>query len=121
MLKSFYAVCLLVEDLEKSLIFYKDLLGLKINSKDNGYIDFILGDTLLAIFQKDKAETMLSQQHMAKGGSAVYAYQVTDVYKACEDLKDKCVKIFEGPKILPWGQIVAYFKDPDDNIWEVTS
>ncbi len=119
--KSLYAVCLLVESLDKSLVFYKDILGLKVNSEDEGYVDFKLGDTLLAIFQKDKALVMFPQKHMTTGGSAVYAYQVENINKACDHLKNKGIEIFEGPKIMSWGQTVAYFKDPDNNIWEITS
>ena len=35
-------------------------------------------------------------------------------------LKLKKVEIFEGPKSTPWGQKVAYFRDPDGNIWEIS-
>lgn len=115
-----YAVCLLVKDLERSLVFYRDTLGLAINSQDAGYIDFKLGETLLGIFQKDAATAMFAKAHMASGGGAVFAYQVEDVARACEEIKAKGVDIFEGPKETPWGQQVAYFKDPDNNIWEVT-
>lgn len=121
MIKNLYAVCLLVHDLATSLSFYKDILGLEVNSKDDGYVDFKIGETLVAIFQRDKAVAMFPLEHMANGGSAVYAYQVEDVAKACQDLKSKGVEIFEGPKTMSWGQTVAYFKDPDNNIWEVTS
>ncbi len=121
MFKNVYAVCLLVENLDKSLAFYKDLLGLEVNSTDDGYIDFKLGDPLLALFQKNKAEAMFSQKHMASGGGAVYAFQVENVSKTCKDLTNKGIAIFEGPKTMPWGQTVAYFKDPDNNILEVTS
>ncbi len=45
MIKGLYAVCLLVENLERSLTFYSCILGLEVNSKDDGYIDFKLGAT----------------------------------------------------------------------------
>lgn len=121
MITNLYAVCLLVKNLDDSLSFYKDKLGLEINSEDDGYVDFKIGSTLLAIFQKDKAEAMFPLQHMANGGGAVYAYQVEDVASACFELQSKGIEIFEGPKTMPWGQTVAYFKDPDNNIWELTS
>jgi len=50
----------------------------------------------------------------------VLAFQVPDVGAACEELKSKGVEIFEGPKTTEWGQTVAYFKDPDGNIWEIS-
>ena len=120
MITSLYAICLLVENLEKSLSFYRDILGLIVNSTDTGYVDFKLGDTLLAVFEKNAATAMFPKAHMMTGGGAVFAYQVDDVASACEKLKAKGVEIFEGPKEMPWGQTVAYFKDPDSNIWEVT-
>lgn len=120
MFTKLYALCLLVEDYEKSLAFYRDTLSLKVNSQDTQYTDFKLGDTLLAIFQKDEATTMFPKSHMTTGGGCVIAFPVADVATACEELKAKGITIFEGPKKMPWGQTVAYFKDPDGNILEVT-
>lgn len=121
MFNKLYALCLLVEDLNKSLAFYRDTLGLVVNSTDDGYIDFKLGDTLYALFQKDKATAMFDSSHMTTGGGCVIAFPVEDVAKTCEVLKQKGVEIFEGPKTMPWGQTVAYFKDPDNNILEITT
>lgn len=121
MINNLFAVCLLVEDFEKSRVFYRDVLGLKINSQDGKYADFKLRDTLLAIFQKDEAAAMFPKSHMTAGGGCVLAFQTDDVDKACRELKAKGIDIFEGPKKTPWGQTVAYFKDPDSNIWEITT
>ncbi len=121
MIKNLYAVCLLVKNLDKSLAFYQNVLGLEVNSTDDGYIDFKLGNTLVAIFQKDQATTMFASEHMNKGGGCVLAFQVDDVDSTCIELKRKGVHIFEGPKKTAWGQTVAYFKDPDNNIWEITA
>ncbi len=120
MFKSLYAICLLVDNHEKSLAFYKDTLGLEVNSQDSKYTDFKLGEVLLAIFQKDEATAMFSKTHMHSGGGAVIAFPVEDVEKTCAELKLKGIEIFEGPKQTPWGQEVAYFKDPDHNILEIT-
>lgn len=120
MIKSLYAVCLLVSDFEKSLVFYRDTLGLSLNSTDSKYADFKLGDTLLAIFEKNEATVMFDGKHMGAPGGAVYAYTVEDVDLASSAMKEKGIEIFEGPKKVPWGQMVAYFKDPDGHIWEIT-
>ncbi len=120
MFNKLFANCLLVNDFEKSLSFYRDVLGLKVNSQDGKFADFKLEGTSLAIFEKDAAVTMFPKKHMSSGGGVVLAFQVDDVNKACEELKTKSVEIFEGPKTTDWGQTVAYFKDPDGNIWEVS-
>lgn len=79
MFNKLYALCLLVNDLERSLVFYRDTLGLEVNSTDDGYVDFKLGETLYAIFQKDKATTMFSKEHMGLGGGCVIAFPATFV------------------------------------------
>ncbi|MBU2577941.1 VOC family protein [Patescibacteria group bacterium] len=121
MFNKLFAVCLLVENFEKSLKFYKDTLGLKVKSQEgNQFAGFDLKGTEMAIFQKDGATAMFPKEHMGSGGGVVIGFNVRDLDKACEELKTKGVKIFEGPKTTPWGQKVAYFKDPDGNIWEVS-
>lgn len=120
MFKNLFAVCLLVDDFEQSLAFYRDTIGLPVKSTEGKFADFDLQGTSLAIFQKDEATTMFSTEHMKPGGGAVIGFQVEDVQKACAELKSKGVDIFDGPKTTSWGQTVAYFKDPDGNIWEVS-
>jgi len=120
MFKQLLAVCLLVKDFDKALAFYRDTLGLELNSQDGKYADFKLEGTSLAIFQKSDATSMFPAEHMKSGGGAVLAFQVEDVDKTCNELKSKGVEVFEGPKTTSWGQTVAYFKDPDNNIWEIS-
>lgn len=110
--------CLLVDDLEKSLKFYVGKLGLKIKVHDGGYVGF--KNTSFSLFQKDKAVGMFPARYMRKGGGVILAVVVKDLKKICADLKEKGVKFFEGPKTTAWGQKVAYFNDPDGNIWEVS-
>lgn len=120
MLTSLFAICLLVDNFEQSLTFYRDILGLKIRDKEEGFANFVLEGTELAIFQKDAAVTMFPKTYMKPSGGAVIAFQVSEVARTCEELQKKGVTIFEGPKVTPWGQTVAYFHDPDGNIWEIT-
>lgn len=121
MFNKLFANCLLVNDFEKSLAFYKDTLELQLNSQDGKFADFKLEGTSLAIFEKSAAIAMFPKENMGSGGGIVLAFQVDDVAKACEELKSKGVQIFEGPKKTEWGQTVAYFKDPDNNIWEISN
>lgn len=120
MFNKLFAACLLVNNFDKSLTFYKDALGLAVNSQEGKFADFKLEGTSLAIFQKSEATAMFPKEHMGNSGGIVLGFQVEDVQKTCNELKTKGVQIFEGPKTTAWGQTVAYFKDPDGNIWEVS-
>ncbi len=120
MFNKLFAVCLLVNDFEKSFKFYKETLGLKVKSQEGKFANFKLGETELAVFQKDEAIAMFPKEHMGSGGGVSIGFQVDNVERTCKELKSKEVEIFEGPKKTPWGQEVAYFKDPDANIWEIS-
>lgn len=121
MFNKLFAVCLLVDDFEKSLKFYMDTLGLKVKSQEGkSFASFDLQGTEMAIFQKDGAMAMFPKEHMGNGGGVVIGFNVNDLNKAFAKLEAKGVKTFEGPKTTLWGQKVAYFKDPDGNIWEVS-
>lgn len=121
MFDKLFAVALLVDSFNRSLEFYRDKLGLEVKSQDGKFANFKLGETELAIFEKGEAVSMFPAQYMKSGGGAVLGFQVKDVSRACEGLKSKGIEIFEGPKTTEWGQTVAYFLDPDGNIWEVSN
>lgn len=120
MFDKLFAACLLVRDFDRSLQFYRDILGLTVNSQEGEFANFKLGETELAIFGKKGATAMFPEKYMKSGGGVSLAFQVKDVAKACEELKAKRVEIIEGPKKTAWGQTVAYFLDPDENIWELS-
>src|SRR3990167_9752227 len=104
MFSQLFAVCLLVNNFNKSLTFYKDILGLEVNNVDRKFADFKLMGTALVIFQKDEAVSMFPRKFMKSVGGSVLSFQVENVQKTCEQLKKKNIKIIEGPKTTPWGQ-----------------
>ena len=120
MFNSLFAVCLLVEDAKRSIAFYKDVLGLEVNYTDGGFANFKLQGTELAIFEKKEAASMFPASHMKPSGGFLMGFRVKDLGQACDTLKERGVSFFEGPKQTAWGQKVAYFYDPDKNIWEVS-
>jgi catechol 2,3-dioxygenase-like lactoylglutathione lyase family enzyme len=120
MINKLFAICLLVKDFDKSMNFYKDVLGLELNSQDGGFADFKMDGTSLAIFERKAAESMFPGKYMGSAGGAVYAFQVEDVQKTHDALVKKGVTFIEDVKTTSWGQIVTYFTDPDGNIWEIS-
>lgn len=120
MLKDVFAVCILVDNLSASKDFYENKLGLELNSEDTGFVDFKTSGTSVALFEKKHATAMFSTEHMKSGGGFVLAFKVEDINETCDRLVSKGVTIFEGPKETSWGQKVAYCKDPDSNIIEIT-
>jgi lactoylglutathione lyase len=116
-----FAIALLVDDFDRSLKFYRDKLGLEVKSQEGKFAAFELGGTGLAIFGKSEATAMFPAKYMKSGGGVVISFQVDDVAKTCKELKSEGIEIIEGPKTTDWGQVVAYFLDPDGNVWEVSN
>lgn len=121
MITRVYAICLIVDELTKSREFYEAKLGFTVNSEDTGFVDYRLGETPLALFQKSDATAMFPEKYMQRGSSAVIALAVDNVQKECDHLVQLGVDIFEQPKMTPWGQTVAYLHDPDGYIIELTN
>lgn len=120
MFDKLFAVCLLVDDFDKSLAFYRNTLGLMVNVHEDGFANFHLGETEFAIFQKDAAAAMFPATFMKPSGGVVIGFQVDNLDDSCKALTDKGVTFFEGPKTTDWGQKVAYLHDPDGNILEIS-
>ncbi len=117
------AVWLAVTDLEKSIAFYRDTLGLPLKSTEEGFADFKIKGTEVALGTKEMIEKTTGQKitiggarHLILGWDAV-----EDVDKVYKELKAKGVRFLTKPKTQPWGQRVTYFTDPDGHIWEISS
>ena len=120
MFNKLFAICILTDNFKESIDFYKNKLGLEVNSNEGEFADFKLEGTSLAIFGKNDAIAMFPEKYMKSGGGIVVAYQVNSLNEEVARLKNVGIKIFEGPKETAWGQKVAYFNDPDGNILEVS-
>lgn len=121
--KKIMAVWLAVEDLGRSIAFYRDKLGLPLKSTEEGFADFELEGADVALGTKKVIEKTTGQK-ITIGGSRhlILGWEaVDDVDKLYEELKRKGVRFLSKPRTQPWGQRVAYFQDPDGHIWEISS
>jgi len=60
MFNKLFAICLLVDNFEKSLKFYRDKLGLEVDSQEGKFANFKVGKTSLAIFEKKRGRRYAS-------------------------------------------------------------
>jgi catechol 2,3-dioxygenase-like lactoylglutathione lyase family enzyme len=115
-----------VADLERSLRFYRDGLGLPTTRKaEEGIIFFQTAGTCLALYPydalaKDIGETFLIEK--SKFGGITLAHNVRSKDEV-DELMERAAKA--GAKIEKpaadtfWGGYAGYFSDPDGYIWEV--
>ncbi len=115
-----------VDDLERSLRFYRDGLGFPTTwSTDRGVIFFQTSGTVLALYPYTKLAEDVSEEFIipkAKFSGITLAHNVRD--KADVDrLLDKAAraggKIEKPGQDTFWGGYSGYFSDPDGYLWEI--
>ncbi len=114
---------IVVSDMEKSLHFYRDILGLKIKVdalEEGEFIDTILGmqkvkvrTVKMAADEGDSLVELLFYHSQPKGASHT-AFTVENLDNEYKKLKDQGVKFISEPQVSPNGKAkVALCYDPD--------
>lgn len=101
-----------VSDFERSLVFYRDQLGLDVVTEDAsfGYASFDSGTVSMA-FAVAKDQPELIGRHTGIG------LMVEDVNLVYEQFSAAGVRFEMEPTEQPWGGYMAMFMDPDGNVF----
>ena len=105
---TFNHVIIYTRHLERSLRFYRDLLGFRVISQwGDGYarLRSPVGSTTIALHVDPKLKR-------GKEGLRLY-FEVEGLDALCRTLAKRGVKFSQKPKDMEWGWRHAYLKDPD--------
>lgn len=117
-------IILYVADCEKSITFYRDVLGLPMRAQHETYVEFETGATILAINTKDSVRELTGldiPEEKRSSQTFELGFIVEDVQAVIDHLRQHHVPIVVEPVQKPWGQTVAYVADPDGNYIEICS
>ena len=119
-------VCLLVQDLERAIEFYRYRVGFSLRRLAPGFADFFTEGVTLALWQVDHMQTHLQLpcRPGAGGWRTMAAIQVESsdrVRGLHQELAARGVPFVAGPQAYPWNAYCCYFTDPEDNLWEIYS
>ena len=109
---TFDAVYYHVTDMEKSIAFYRDILGFHLTSRDY-VVRFDIDGVLFELVPNPPGNTLPGT------GNARLSLSVTDIRQATRQLQAKGVAM--TPIKQEPGGLLAYFKDPDGNelcLWQ---
>ena len=124
MFNKYMAVGIKINDFDKAFDFYTNILGLSVKTvdKENKFAEVKLGELVIALLTKETLEGMCGYENFSTSEkpSNIFAVEVSDVKIATEQLKAKGVEFIQEPKTTPWGQKVAYFRDIEGYIWEIS-
>jgi uncharacterized protein len=117
--------CLLVQDLDRAVQFYRDLVGFRLRRLAPGFADFFTSGVTLALWQVDHMQTHLNLppgQAQRGGWRTMAAIQVESrdsVHSMHRELSAQGVPFLVAPQAYPWNAYACYFTDPEDNLWEI--
>lgn len=122
----FKYVILYVEDVEKSMNFYQDTFGttIKFITPDKDYGELITGETTLSFASVSLASSNIKQGFLSsKSVEKPFGIELGFTTDDVESLLEKAIKngavLYENIAVKPWGQKVAYVKDPDNYLVEI--
>ena len=119
---SIAAITLFVEDLEAAKRFYLDVFDLPVFFEDGNSAVFRFGETLVNLLRISEAPDLIAPAPVAApaaGARFQFTLAVEDVDATCDRLRDRGVKLLNGPMDRPWGIRTASFRDPGGHIWEI--
>jgi len=125
MIKFAYTI-LYVKDVSKTIDFYEKAFGFtrKFVAPDNSYGELSTGDTTLSFASVELANTNLKNGFIEsdlnnKPFAIEIGFTTEDVEKTIKSAVAAGATIVENTKAKPWGQIVAYVRDPDGFLVEI--
>jgi catechol 2,3-dioxygenase-like lactoylglutathione lyase family enzyme len=116
--------CLLVEDLARSLAFYRDLVGFPLRRRAPGFADFATEGVTLALWERGHMteHTGIPTERLPQRRACMIAVQVespSSVDQAYRELGDRGLSFLFSPTWYPWNAYACYFEDPDRHLWEI--
>lgn len=101
-----------VSDMQRSVAFYRDILGLPMKFTSPGWTEFQTGSTTLALHMTG-GEKVAPHSGRPPAGQAHLGFMVDDIQAAYEDLKSRDVFFSLPPQKQTSGVTLAVLHDPD--------
>ncbi|MCH9609599.1 MAG: hypothetical protein S4CHLAM45_15310 [Chlamydiales bacterium] len=117
MITEFNLAWIVVDDLQKAIKYYTEIIGLKVVEvcEDFGWAELSpqKGDFRLGIAQKSDHE------RVQPGSNAITAFCVENLEESIKDLKSKGVEIIGDVMVIPEHVKLQMIKDPDGNQFQL--
>jgi lactoylglutathione lyase len=106
-----------VDSLERSVKFYRDVIGLTVRIEGDGYVEFEMENTKFSLFERSRLSNLINRE----GGNppcGEIGFLIEDVDGEAQRLRGLGVEILTGPVDRPWRERTLHIADPDGNIIE---
>ena len=115
-------VVLVVEDLDRALAFYCDVLGLPLGHRSGPYAQLATGVTRVSLYERAAMASTLGRELDSPSLDAP-GFELGFKVDACDDAYHELVTAGATAAAPPtdraWGQRTAYVRDPDGHLVEL--
>ena len=125
-----------VSDMERSVAFYRDLIGMQVafevDFSDsllgavNGLtgckakvVHLKLGETVLELFQYRQPQGLPLERRQCDVGYIHVGFRVTDIHRHYAEMKAQGVRFLSEPVEVRPGTSIVYFQGPDGEVCEM--
>jgi lactoylglutathione lyase len=117
-----YAI-LFVSDLDRSVAFYRDAIGLPFRFANESYAEFATGGAKFSLYARSHLPELIGRE--APDGEAPWpqgeiAFLCEDVDAEHDRLAGLGVRVLAPPTDRPWGERTLHVADPDGFVVELT-
>ena len=113
-MNTFSHVIVFVSDMEKSIAFYRDVLGFPVKHQSHKWTEFGTGETTLALHLADTADHAHPHSHATMpAGHCHIGLTVANLNDFHVAMVGKGVKCIQSPKKEDFGSLAVY-ADPDE-------
>lgn len=106
-----------VKSLQRSAVFYRDVIGLTVRIEGDAYVEFEMENTKFSLFERSKLRELIGHDAGSPPCGEI-GFLIDDVDGEAQRLKRLGVEILSGPVNRPWRERTMHIADPDGNIIE---
>jgi len=112
-------VILYVQDLERSVAFYRDVLGFEVKLEGDGYVEFVTEAGKFGLLERSMLSGLIGPTPAPAGPQGEILFLVEDADAEADRLQRAGVEILSGPQDRPWGHRTVHLLDPDGFVIEL--